>query len=430
MLLGENMELIGIDLGTTSICGVVIDTDSGKIIRSRTVESQAFIETQNSWEKIQSHDKIISIAKGILDSFITDKTACIGVTGQMHGIVYTDRSGNAVSPLYTWQDGRGNLPFGDTTYAEHLGSHSGYGFVTDFYNRENNLVPETAVSFCTIHDYFVMRLCGLKKPLVHITDAASFGLYDIEKGVFECDVPFDITNDYTICGEYNGIPVAVAIGDNQASVFTNANLDAILLNYGTGSQVSVISENTVCCEGIEVRPFFEGNYLLVGAALCGGRAFAVLKDFYKSLLRYVTDVSDAQVYALMDKMLSVTQKSEMEVDTRFSGTREDEDIRGAVRNISTENFTAENLTYALVEGMVNELFDMYVKMGVCRKTLVGSGNALRKNPTLVKTAEEKFGSKMKISPFTEDAAVGAALFAAIASKIYKNHTDAQLLLNV
>ena len=34
----------------------------------------------------------------------------IGVTGQMHGILYLDGEGNAVSPLYTWQDARGDAP--------------------------------------------------------------------------------------------------------------------------------------------------------------------------------------------------------------------------------------------------------------------------------------------------------------------------------
>ena len=30
------MKAIGIDIGTTSICGIVIDLDSGDIIKSRT----------------------------------------------------------------------------------------------------------------------------------------------------------------------------------------------------------------------------------------------------------------------------------------------------------------------------------------------------------------------------------------------------------
>ncbi len=37
----------------------------------------------------------------------------IGFTGQMHGMLYVDASGMAVSPLYTWQDGSGEIPLED-----------------------------------------------------------------------------------------------------------------------------------------------------------------------------------------------------------------------------------------------------------------------------------------------------------------------------
>ena len=104
------------------------------------------------WEKIQSVDTIIAVATEILDGFIDDDVSVIGVTGQMHGIVYVDTYGKAVSPLYTWQDERGNLPYKDTTYASYLNSFSGYGNVIDFYNKENGLVPVDDVCYCTIHD--------------------------------------------------------------------------------------------------------------------------------------------------------------------------------------------------------------------------------------------------------------------------------------
>ena len=83
------MKAIGIDIGTTSVCGVVIDVETGKMLNSRTKNSDAFIPTENDWEKIQSVEKIMSVATEILDEFIDEEVAVIGVTGQMHGIVYT-----------------------------------------------------------------------------------------------------------------------------------------------------------------------------------------------------------------------------------------------------------------------------------------------------------------------------------------------------
>ena len=422
------MKAIGIDIGTTSVCGVVIDIDSGSVIDSVTKNSDAFIESENSWEKIQSVDKIIANAMDILEGFIDSETAVIGVTGQMHGIVYTDDEGVAVSPLYIWQDERGNLSYKDTTYARYLNSFSGYGTVTDFYNRENGLRPKEAVAFCTIHDYFVMKLCGLKTALMHSTDAASYGCYDLKEHKFNYDVGVDVTADFTIAGSYRGIPVSVAIGDNQASVFsTLIDEENILLNVGTGSQVSVISDTIAESEEVETRPYFDGKYLIVGAALCGGRAYSVLKNFYKDIFSYKEALSDDEIYDIMNKMLEKEAPC-LCVDTRFAGTRKNPDFSGSISGIREESFNPASLTKGVLSGMAAELYDMYEKMGVKKSGIVGSGNGVRKNKALVRIFEEKFGGSMKMPAHLEEAAVGAALFALVASGICKSAQDAQKMI--
>ena len=423
------MKAIGIDIGTTSICGVVIDGESGKLIASCTKNSDAFLVGCAEWEKIQSVEKIMAVAMDILDGLIDDEVAVIGVTGQMHGIVYTDKEGDAVSPLYIWQDGRGNLPYRDTTYAKYLNSFSGYGNVTDFYNRENGIRPENATSYCTIHDYFVMKLCGFKKPLMHSSDAASFGCYDLNKNKFDYECDVDITADYAVAGEYKGIPVSVAIGDNQASVFsTLGDEDSVLLNIGTGSQVSVISETPVIAENVETRPYFEGKYLVVGSALCGGRAYSLLKNFYSEILGYVENADDEKVYGIMNKMLEKAESATLTVDTRFAGTRNNPELCGSIGGINTENFNPSQLTLGVLEGMTRELFDMYGLMKVKKSGIVGSGNGIRKNPALVRAFEEKFDGRMKMPKHLEEAAFGAALFGLVSCGAFKDAKEVQKLI--
>ena len=423
------MKAIGIDIGTTSVCGVVIDTASGAVLRSCTKNSEAFLLGCAPWEKIQSVNTILAVAIGILDDLIADDVAVIGVTGQMHGIVYVDEDGMAVSPLYTWQDERGNLPYRDTTYAKHLNSCAGYGNVTDFYNRQNGLRPAQAVTYCTIHDYFVMRLCGRKVPLIHASDAASFGCYDLAKNHFTYACDAQVVADYHIAGTYKGIPVSVAIGDNQASVFsTLVDENSILLNVGTGSQVSIVSDTPITGENIEVRPYFEGKYLVVGSALCGGRAYSLLKDFYADVLGYVSATDTDQVYQIMERMLAQTDTSSLTVDTRFAGTRSDADQYGCIGGITTENFTPSQLTRGVLEGMATELLTMYRQMGVNRGGIVGSGNGLRKNPTLVRIFEQTFNAPMQTPAHLEEAAFGAALFGLIACGVFQNAVEAHQLV--
>ena len=422
------MQAIGIDIGTTGICGVSVDMETGKLKRSITKDSNAFLIGAADWEKIQSVPKIISLATEILDSLITADTAVIGVTGQMHGIVYVDKEGECLSPLYTWQDGRGNQPFGDTTYADFLGSNSGYGCVTDFYNRENGLVPKDACRFCTVQDYFVMRLCGLAEPLVHISDAASFGLFDLQTKRFDYDSDMNVIDGYRIAGNYKNIPVSIAVGDNQASALSClSSEDELLINVGTGSQVSLICDDFLTDDRVELRPFFEGKYLAVGAALCGGRAYAVLKDFYKSVLSSVTEIDDAEVYTLMERFL-LQDDTALTVDTRFAGTRSDKNARGSIRNISIENFTPSALTRGVLEGMTRELYEMYLLMGKDICGIVGAGNGLRKNKFLAETAKNMFGCSIKIPLHTEEAAFGAALYGMLSAGYCKSMSEAWNLI--
>ena len=108
------MQIIGIDIGTTTISGAVLEYENEKTVKlleAKTIENGGFMPTANEWEKIQDAGAIVKKAEKLLDDLLDKypQTERIGLTGQMHGIVYIDQTGTCVSPLYTWQDGRGSL---------------------------------------------------------------------------------------------------------------------------------------------------------------------------------------------------------------------------------------------------------------------------------------------------------------------------------
>ena len=92
---------IGLDIGTTTICGVLTDICTGEMIKKITLANDTFIEGKEDFEKLQDAAKIEEKCLGIIEELSNgaDDLACIGVTGQMHGIVYVDREGNGVSPV-------------------------------------------------------------------------------------------------------------------------------------------------------------------------------------------------------------------------------------------------------------------------------------------------------------------------------------------
>lgn len=422
------MKIIGIDIGTTSICGIVFDTNKKTIIKSETLPNTSFITSKNGFEKIQDTSVIMSAVYKLLDAFGTDEVCAIGFSGQMHGIVYTDENANAVSPLYIWQDERAALEYENgKSYAQTLGCFAGYGLATDFYNEKNNLIPEKAKYLCTVADFAVMQLCGLKKPLVHITNAASLGCFDVERNVFTIEnsrLP-KVTAEFKAAGEYKGVPVCVALGDNQASFIGSvSNAEDALINVGTGSQISWLSEKLVEADGVENRPFDGKRYLAAGCALCGGRAFAMLEKLFKEIANLTSEAEIASLYPQIDKLLENKTETSLSADCRFCGTRNDPSLRGGIFNISENNFTAADIALSVLNGMADELYQMYSNGGQKAHSLVCSGNGIRKNAALRRVVSALFGCEIKIPLFEEEASFGAALAASVACGMSENISKA------
>ncbi|MBQ2904100.1 MAG: hypothetical protein IJE48_06855 [Clostridia bacterium] len=411
------MKIIGIDIGTTSICGVLVDTENGEIIKSLTKANDSFIETDKSYEKIQNTEVIMHSVYGLLDELSADDICAIGFSGQMHGIVYTDENGDAVSPLYIWQDERAAAEYKNgKSYADHLGCFAGYGLATDFYNEINGLVPQNAKYLCTIADYAVMQLCGLKKPLVHITNAASLGCFDIDNNSFTIDNPRlpDVTPDFIAAGTHNGIPVCVALGDNQASFIGSVSeSENALINIGTGSQISWLTDKKTDAEGVENRPFDGKRFLAAGCALCGGRAFAMVEKLFREIANLAGCDTDS-MYPHINRLLEDKSETKLNADCRFCGTRSNPFVRGSISNISEGDFTASDIAYSVLCGMSQELFDMYKNGGMKAKELVCSGNGIRKNAALRRIVSAMFGCDIKIPFYAEEASYGAALAASVA----------------
>lgn len=101
----------------------------------------------------------------------------------------------------------------------------------------------------------------------------------------------DVCTEIEKLGTYRGRTVTTAIGDNQASFLGAAGDEenTLLVNMGTGGQISVLSGQYFSGDGIEARPFLNGKYLLAGASLCGGKAYALLEQFFRKAMAFFTN---------------------------------------------------------------------------------------------------------------------------------------------
>ncbi len=449
---------IGIDIGTTTICAIIMDGENGKIFDTITIANNSSQPARYPWQKTQNASVVLDNVNKILNE-LTDKykpVSCIGLTGHMHGIVYTDDAGDAVSPVYTWQDGRGDQEYKDNiSYASYLSKISGYrlatgfGAVTHFYNLTNGIAPLSAKYICTISDYIAMKLCNAVKPVLHPSNAASLGFFDLDKNDFDRRSLLASNIDDSVFPEVSkavktagatksGIPVAIAIGDNHASFIgsVHRNEECILVNIGTGSQISMYADNAEKRPQIDIRPFIGNGYLHVGAPLCGGRAYAILEQFFRSTVALAIGTDSPKLYNIMNEIAGAHKSisDKLDISVRFCGTRDNPSLRGSINNISEANFTPQHFVIGILEGIVNELHSLYQAMlpktlpEPKPKTLVGSGNGIRLNNPLREMVSKIFGMPVRIPLYEEEAAYGSALYALTATGFFKNIQEAQKLI--
>ena len=444
------MNFIGIDIGTSSICGIVYNTVSKDIVSIAKINNTDMLSC-NVWEKVQDANAIVDIVLDLIQELRIQYPDIkgIGLSGQMHGILYVNAEGEAVSPLYTWQDMRGSLLYKDgMSYAAYLSKQTGFplstgfGLVTHYYNKVNSLVPQNAVKLCTIMDYTAMRLTGKCEPLVDCSNAASLGFFDKEKLAFDKEALWNVGIDNSILpeigkafsrvGHYENISVYTAIGDNQAS-FLGSIRDirhSIHITVGTSSQISVYSDDYVNVPLLDTRPLPGGGYILVGAALCGGCSFSLLKKFFSETIKLYTgeEMDDTDLYKIMVSVpYKEVQEDDIRVETLFGGTRSHPEKRGKIMNISCLNWHPENLIRGFLEGMSQELYDFYQLLPNSireRKTiLVGSGNGIKRNPLLCQILEERFKCHLQVSACREEAALGACICGMVGNGYINNFTD-------
>ena len=357
--------MIGLDIGTTSISLVVIDTRSGETLLTRTVTHKSRLPNDVPGAYIQSPETILSIAMDLagstMDRYSRGGTVeSIGVSGQMHGILLVDARGKAVSPAYTWLDMRaghtGSDGISHVCSLEQLTGGRippGYGAATLHALARTGALPSAAVTFCTVTDYVAMHLAGASAPSMDPTLAHSLGLFPPGGTDFQRDAwrrishlrPPDVLPCTTVIGRFRGtVPVTAASGDNQAGFLASVRDTprAVQISIGTSSQISFIhprganrrvnpninpaprpesgetvhnrsqpstgetaagtpAENPPGNPALDARPFPTGETLMVGAGITGGKSFDVLTGLIEDAARRIGGDADFNAYSILDE---------------------------------------------------------------------------------------------------------------------------------
>ncbi|XP_064425081.1 sedoheptulokinase [Latimeria chalumnae] len=452
--------VLGIDLGTTSVKAVLLDSKSGNVTCSQRRETQADTESEVKPQgKEQDVSRIVRALNECIAALPSDglqRVVSIGVSGQMHGVMFWKtgqgcdwvESGNGrcfqpkqPSHLITWEDGRCSWDFLSSLPPphSHLSLATGFGCATIFWyliNRPDFLVPFDAAG--TIQDYVVAMLCNLEGSQMSVQNAASWGYFNtrmktwdfesLTEAAFPVSLLPKIIESGSIIGktaqEWYGIPkgteVGAALGDFQCSVYScmTEKTDAVL-NISTSAQLTFALPSGFqppdfpdSSSPVAYFPYFDGVHLAVAASLNGGNVIATFVAMLTQWLRELgVSVPDSAIYSLMEKAALNQSNTDLDIVPTICGERHLPDQLASVSSISSSNLSLGHVTRALCSGIVRNLQTMLpcqqlIESGV--KRIMGSGSALSRNEVLKQEVERLFPLPVVYGKDV-DSAVGVAM---------------------
>ncbi|KAF7668887.1 hypothetical protein LDENG_00281240 [Lucifuga dentata] len=449
--------ILGIDVGTTSIKAVLLETTSRVVEASHALPTESNI-TDNSSLKAKEQDTVrivdtLNRCVGLLPRDKLQRVCSIGLSGQMHGVVFWKAKSGCdwlnrnfftakdTSQLITWQDGRCNSDFLSSLPKpdSHLDVATGFGCATIFWYMKNR--PDFLEDFTvagTIHDYVVSMLCGLEKCMMTPQNAASWGFFNTSTNQWNIDILEDAGFPLHLlpqcvssgslagqtCSDWHGIPaltpVGAALGDFQCSVYScmSARTDAVL-NISTSAQLTYAMpadfkppDSPQPTSSISYFPYFGASYLAVAASLNGGNVLATFVEMLTAWMKELgAELSGSCLYEKLIHCALSQESTDLTVSPTVLGERHNPLCLGQVTNISTSNLSLGHVTRALCRGVLDNLTSMMPmpclqEAGVNR--IVGSGSALDRNEVLQQEVEKAFPLPVEFGQ-NVDSAVGVAM---------------------
>ncbi|XP_044078036.1 sedoheptulokinase [Siniperca chuatsi] len=449
--------ILGVDVGTTSVKAVLLESGSRAVAASHTLPTTSdIIDNSGIKAKEQNTGRIIDTLNRCIRLLPRDKlqhVGSIGLSGQMHGVLFWKAKSGCdwsnrdfftardTSQLITWQDGRCSSNFLSSLPKphSHLSLAAGFGCTTIFWCMKHR--PEFLKDFTvagTIQDYVVSMLCGLDRCVMTPQNAASWGFFNTSSNQWNIDIlkgagfPLHLLPRCVpsgglagqTCSKWHGIPagtpVGAALGDFQCSVYScmTARTDAVL-NISTSAQLTFAmpadfkpSDSPEPASSISYFPYFDDSYLAVAASLNGGNVLATFVEMLTAWMKELgAELSDSCLYEKLIHCALNQETSDLRVSPTILGERHNPLCLGQVTNISATNLSLGHLTRALCRGVLDNITSMMPaehlqQAGVSR--IVGSGSAIARNEVLRQEVEKAFPQPVVYGQ-NADSAVGVAM---------------------
>lgn len=450
------MYALGIDLGTNSVKSLIMNLETGRIaaIAQRGYGYMEGTEAEQDrdfvWKMVlQSIQEAVSKAVSPIEA--------IGISGQMHGTVLYDGRGECISNIITWEDGRCTRDFldqiasigGEDVHKSGCGIATGFLGPTVYHIAQHSQIEIGHALLPT--DWLRQELTGQKTFLTDHSNGSSTGFFDTQRRDWNRDLIKKLGLSQDIfpkvastaafdggiskrTGEATGLapgtPVTIGGGDQPLSMIGSGICEpshGLLLNIGTGSQVSKVGEY-MKAEGTIVFCFPERGYSLLGAALSGGAALKWWRTVSQECAEiYGVESPQKSIYSKMDELAAEIPPGAdgLTFVPYLSGTRVNPALKASFTGV-TRGHTYAHFTRAILEGVVFELYHLNEKLAPSDRydtSIIAAGGGLS-SPLWTQIAADIFGRQIKTTQCQEQAAVGAALIAGVGLGYYSDMREA------
>jgi xylulokinase len=417
----------GVDSSTQSTKVLVVDSDTGEVIRSGTAPHPPGTEVDPAaWQ-----DALTSAcADGLLDG-----VSAISVAGQQHGMVALDDKGAVVRPALLWNDTR-SAPDAADLVAE-LGGPERWALLTGsvpvasftvtklrWLARVEPQLAERVASVLLPHDWLTLGLTGGFAGGEAVTDrgdasgtgywSPASGSYDrslLELALGRSDVALPrVLGPAEAAGETSwGAAVGAGTGDNAgAALGLAAATGDVVISIGTSGVVSVVAD----------KPTADASGLVAGFADATGRFLPLACTLNAT---QVLDAVRAVLGVSWDDFDGLAMSATPGADglvllPYFAGERTPDlpTATGRLVGLRVGALTPATFARAAVEGVLCGLADgldaiRALSVPIDRVLLVGGGARSR---AMVELAPTVFGVPVDVPEPAEYVALGAARQAA------------------
>ncbi|MDI3472891.1 MAG: xylulokinase [Thermotogaceae bacterium] len=460
------MYVIGIDLGTSGVKALLI-SENGDIV-SRAFEEYPLYTPFPGWSEQKPEEwweAVKKVIKVVSASVRPEEIVAISFSGQMHGAVFLDKDGEVIRPAILWNDTRTfnerawitQKAGGESNLIQMVGNPPLEGFTLPKIIWLRNNEPE---NFSKLHkvllpkDYIVYKLTG--RMVSEVSDAAGTAIYDVKNRkwseelakILELDISIfpEVIESFDVAGKVSK-KMADEIGLSPNTLVIPGGADNACGAVGNGIIKEGLFLGSVGTSGVVLSPtsqpkfdpegrihFFNHSvpnmWYNMGVILSAGFSLSWFKNNFAKLEGMVQEISGISAYEIINaEVEKVPIGSEALIFLPYlNGERtphKDAKVRGAFIGISARH-TKAHFARAVMEGVTYALRDsleIMKSLGILPVEVRITGGGA-KSKVWQQIMADIFKVEVKTIQVDEGPAFGAAIIAAVGSKLFNSFDEA------